>query len=83
VRIEASEPDQGTGNAHARAWTDLFGAILALAAAEVALILLAGSLGAATSGRSFPTFWSGGSGLMVDTRVGTSDLPGMALKSGG
>lgn len=56
--------------------------ILLLAAAGIGVILLAGSLGAATSGRGLLSFWSGGAGQMVDTPPRTSGLPEMSTRSG-
>ena len=56
--------------------------ILALAAAGILLILIAGSLGATTSGRGFLSFWVGTPGQGRDTVTRTSDLPEHLVGSG-
>jgi hypothetical protein len=56
--------------------------ILLLAASGIGVILLAGSLGAATSGRGLLSFWFGGVGQMVDTPARTSGLPETPIRSG-
>lgn len=56
--------------------------MMLLAAAGIALILLAGSLGAATSGRGLLGHWFGSSGPGRDTAMRTSELPKILEGSG-
>jgi hypothetical protein len=67
----------------------LFLPVLALAATGIAVIVLSGSLGAATSGRSFLSHWFGPPGTeksvqgqTSDSLTTTSDLPTVAIRSG-
>jgi len=60
----------------------LFLPVLALAAAGIAVILLSGSLGAATSGRGFLQHWLGTSGQGRDNLTRAPDLPKILGRSG-
>lgn len=60
----------------------LFLPVLALAAAGIAVIVLSGSLGAATSGRSFLSQKSGAWGQASNDPGRTSDLPEVLIRSG-
>lgn len=62
--------------------TDLFFPLMALATGGIAVIVLAGSLGAATSGRSALPHGFAGPGQTVDGPGRTTDLPEIVVRSG-
>ena len=83
-------PDLDRATVPDRARTSLFLPVLALSAAGIAVILISGSLGAATSGRGILSHWfdppraeqRSTLGQTPDALARTSDLPEVVIGSG-